>query len=425
MVDRTRTAELLLAVGGDQLFLGRYQQAIARFHEALRIDPNCVEAYTWMGRAYRDWGRLDEAAKAWREALRLHPDNTIAHYYLGEICVEHGDRQAAHKHYLALRELHPIRAERLWEKIQAQRAGETDRDATGGPPPSAQAESGLPSESAGPVHEEELSEPGPESKVRGLSENSGSEAESSERAGAESSESAANSIDHETVDETPEESVDNASTGPEPVKAGEVILDDAEAEILDDASAATDGDHSPDADTSHEDTDEPDEMKVPGDPHESSYTGLTEDGDPALSELERWKRAVESDPRDADAHWHLGRCYLDSGEHALAAESIEQAIANRRDFAGSHPESVRDSIEMCLALGSCYERLGRFERAVDIYEQSLALAPENPEAHLRLGLVALVLNNRGEAVERYRTLARIDPVRAKPFLERLLQLLSK
>jgi len=142
-------------------------------------------------------------------------------------------------------------------------------------------------------------------------------------------------------------------------------------------------------------------------------------------EVEKWKRAVASDPRDAQAHWQLGQTYLAAGEHGLAAEAIEKAITNRVDFAGSHPDSVRETVEMCLALGLCYERLGRFQEAAQTYEQALDADPENAETHLRLGLVMLVLNNRREAVQHYRDLARLAPQRATPLLQRLLRVVAK
>lgn len=364
MVDQAKTADLVLALGGDQLLMGQHERAIARFREAIRLDPNCAEAYAWLGKAYKEMGRTKEAEEAFQNAIRVRPDFALAHYNLGLLYVTSDQSEKALAEYEFLKAIHPIRAERLLEQIhgavqpndiaapepvEAAPQAPVDRDMNGEPPVD---ESREPADS----RSDEIPEP-VELDPNGDSRRPAADA------------------DVQTADIEPHE--------------------DAEAELL---SAA---------------------------PEVAPVTGEAPPPHSISAEIERWKQAASADPRDAAAHWELGRAYLESGDHLRAAESIEKAIANRRDFGGSHPESVRDSVAMCHALGECYERMGRFESAVGIYEQSLDMDPDNVDSHFHLGLVAVVLGNRREAVERYRSLARINPERATPLLQRLLQVLSK
>jgi tetratricopeptide (TPR) repeat protein len=63
--------------------LGRNQEAITAYREALRLKPDFVEAWCNLGVAYRKLGRYPEAIEAYREALRLKPDHAEAWNNLG------------------------------------------------------------------------------------------------------------------------------------------------------------------------------------------------------------------------------------------------------------------------------------------------------------------------------------------------------
>jgi len=366
MVNRAKTADLILALGGDQLLMGQHEKAIARFREAIQLNPNCGEAYAWLGKAYREIGRLGEAEQAFRDAIRLRAGFGLAHYNLGLVYVARGDFDRALEQYEVLHTIHPVRAERLLDVIKEQHSQAprplADR-------PNSQDAKG---ESAVGLFDKPLKSEG----ERG-----------SQRAESRPAETVADVFEHPAA-EAVELEPQGDREQPAPVAEEQPSREET----------APSAEH-------------------PAAPAET----------PTVSspEVEKWKRAVASDPRDAQAHWQLGQTYLAAGEHGLAAEAIEKAITNRVDFAGSHPDSVRETVEMCLALGLCYERLGRFQEAAQTYEQALDADPENAETHLRLGLVMLVLNNRREAVQHYRDLARLAPQRATPLLQRLLRVVAK
>ncbi len=67
------TASGHYAVGRLDLAEGRVDSAIARFRQALQLDPNHVEALNGLGVAYGQIGRFDEAIDAFRSALASGP----------------------------------------------------------------------------------------------------------------------------------------------------------------------------------------------------------------------------------------------------------------------------------------------------------------------------------------------------------------
>jgi protein O-mannosyl-transferase len=62
---------------------GRYDDAIKRCEEALKLDPNYADAHYNLGHVLRLKGRLDEAIYHFREALRLQPGCADAYNNLG------------------------------------------------------------------------------------------------------------------------------------------------------------------------------------------------------------------------------------------------------------------------------------------------------------------------------------------------------
>ena len=59
--------------------LGRWQEAVAEFQEAIRLKPDYVDAHYDLGLAYGNLGRWQEAVAEYKEAIRLNPDDAEAH----------------------------------------------------------------------------------------------------------------------------------------------------------------------------------------------------------------------------------------------------------------------------------------------------------------------------------------------------------
>jgi tetratricopeptide (TPR) repeat protein len=78
---------------------GQIDQAIAQYHEALRIKPDFAEAHNNLGAAYVKKGQIDRAIGEFQEALELSPDTAQAHVGLGGIFAGRGQLEQAANHY--------------------------------------------------------------------------------------------------------------------------------------------------------------------------------------------------------------------------------------------------------------------------------------------------------------------------------------
>jgi len=63
--------------------LGRYDEAIESCKQAIRIKPDLAEAHNNLGLAYSSLGRYDKAIESYKQALRIKPDFAEANYNLG------------------------------------------------------------------------------------------------------------------------------------------------------------------------------------------------------------------------------------------------------------------------------------------------------------------------------------------------------
>lgn len=61
-----------------------YRASLPHFTSATRLDSSMHEAYTYLGYANRKLGRYDESLKAYDQALKINPDTPYAIEYQGE-----------------------------------------------------------------------------------------------------------------------------------------------------------------------------------------------------------------------------------------------------------------------------------------------------------------------------------------------------
>ena len=73
-----QSSSSLLNIGNELGDLGRYEEAIAAYDEAIKIDPNDPDLWHNKGNQLANLGRYEEALSAYDEAIRLKPDYDYA-----------------------------------------------------------------------------------------------------------------------------------------------------------------------------------------------------------------------------------------------------------------------------------------------------------------------------------------------------------
>ena len=97
------------------------------------------------------------------------------------------------------------------------------------------------------------------------------------------------------------------------------------------------------------------------------------DGHPELS-IERNQAALKMDPSSTGALYYLARAYLELEETAKAREVLDQVVA-----------STGATSDMFVTAGSFFLNENDLDRAVELLEWAIELAPSLPKAHLELG----------------------------------------
>ena len=114
------------AYGNEKMFLFNYAMAlesagdaagaIDRYNEALRIDPQFMQAHFNLAQIYFDRGRFTAAIPHFEQVLKIDPRNTPAHIQLARIFIQQGQRVLARNHLSAVLNMSPGNAEAaaLW-----------------------------------------------------------------------------------------------------------------------------------------------------------------------------------------------------------------------------------------------------------------------------------------------------------------------
>jgi len=102
-----RLAPACLALGLIHHDTGGYEEAVAQFQRALKLNPVDPATYRELARAYAAKGQHQEAVQAFQRAIDLWPDYWAGHSYLGDYCYRHGRDQDAERCFLRVIELEP------------------------------------------------------------------------------------------------------------------------------------------------------------------------------------------------------------------------------------------------------------------------------------------------------------------------------
>ena len=111
-----------------------------------------------------------------------------------------------------------------------------------------------------------------------------------------------------------------------------------------------------------------------------------------------FERAIDMDPRQAPAHFHLACLLHMTGRLDQAAISYRTAATLAPDVAMIH-----------VNFGVCRQALGRLDEALDSLERAVALTPMSEDAHANLGLVLQSLGRLKEAEASMRRALALQP----------------
>ena len=110
-----------------------------------------------------------------------------------------------------------------------------------------------------------------------------------------------------------------------------------------------------------------------------------------------YRRAVELDPHDADAHTNLGRLLHEAGQLAAAEAHYLLALAANAESEIAH-----------FNLGVVLEDAGRLQDAMAAYAQVLTLEPNYPDAHFNLARLHERLGHRAAALRHLKEYKRLS-----------------
>jgi tetratricopeptide (TPR) repeat protein len=112
-------------------------------------------------------------------------------------------------------------------------------------------------------------------------------------------------------------------------------------------------------------------------------------GDQAAAERS-YRRVLELDSHNADAHYLLGALLGETGNPGEAAIHLDQALVSRPDFAAAH-----------AARGNVFLLLDDRQAAAASYRQALRYEPDNAIAHFNLGLILQASGVRDQALHHF------------------------
>ena len=110
-----RNARALRLKGMYLIFAGSARRAVDVLHESLNIEPCNVNAYIYVGFAYRELKRLDESTRAYQQALSCQPESadltSLIYHNLAQVYSEQGRHEATVEAYRKAIENDPNRAD--------------------------------------------------------------------------------------------------------------------------------------------------------------------------------------------------------------------------------------------------------------------------------------------------------------------------
>ncbi|MCK5507587.1 MAG: tetratricopeptide repeat protein, partial [Desulfobacterales bacterium] len=112
-------AEASYKLGTVYAELGRYEEAIKSYKQAIISKPDYAEVQYGLGFSYAKLHLHEEAITALRQAIQARPDYAEAHHILGFMYLIPGNRNAALEQYKILDGLDKDLADELFKYIES------------------------------------------------------------------------------------------------------------------------------------------------------------------------------------------------------------------------------------------------------------------------------------------------------------------
>jgi len=96
---------------------GSMEKAIEEYHQALKLNPNYIEAYMNIGAIYVDKKDYDQAIQQFKKVIELDYYYGKAHYNLGLINLYQGEKEKAQEELKILKSMSSGLADNLEKKI--------------------------------------------------------------------------------------------------------------------------------------------------------------------------------------------------------------------------------------------------------------------------------------------------------------------
>lgn len=141
--------------------------------------------------------------------------------------------------------------------------------------------------------------------------------------------------------------------------------------------------------------------RAPVDNHQHQTAGENKEAAEAIASLEK---AVQDNPKDAQALIQLGHAYFDTGQAKQAIEVYVKALA-------LEPGKV----DVMTDLGVMYHQDNQHQKALDIFSQVLQINPAHEQARFNRGVVLLTgFNDTKKALAEWEALVKDHPFAMTP-----------
>lgn len=97
---QSRKAKKLFEEARTHITYGHYFEAIENLNDAIKADPEFIEAYLLLGDAARDQGQKEDAIRQYKKAIEINQGlYPRTHYFVGKLSIEQGYYEQAKKYF--------------------------------------------------------------------------------------------------------------------------------------------------------------------------------------------------------------------------------------------------------------------------------------------------------------------------------------